>query len=92
MALQGFQNETVLRKEFTIFGPVRECHIAKNKATGFAKGFAFIEFMHTASATSAFKALDDVPTSMGKLAVAFSNPCKVVCPWICCSCLQDRGS
>uniref|UniRef100_A0A061RNG8 Uncharacterized protein n=1 Tax=Tetraselmis sp. GSL018 TaxID=582737 RepID=A0A061RNG8_9CHLO len=74
----GFQNENILRQEFSIFGPVRECHIAKNKATGFTKGFAFIEFVHSASATAAFKTLDDVNTPMGKLAVAFSNPCKTV--------------
>ena len=75
--LQGFQNEMVLRKEFAVYGPVRECHLAKNKATGYAKGFAFIEFMHSASATAAFKDLDDKMTPMGKLAVAFLNPSKV---------------
>ena len=77
LVLQGFQNEMVLRKEFAVYGPVRECHLAKNKATGYAKGFAFIEFIHSASATAAFKDLDDKMTPMGKLAVAFLNPSKV---------------
>ncbi len=74
---QNFHNEMVLRREFAVYGPVRECHLAKNKATGYAKGFAFIEFMHSASASAAYKDLDDMETPMGKLAVAFLNPSKV---------------
>mmetsp|Transcript_36210 Transcript_36210/g.91410 ORF Transcript_36210/g.91410 Transcript_36210/m.91410 type:complete len:896 (+) Transcript_36210:168-2855(+) len=73
---QGFQNEASLSKAFSEYGPVKECHIAKNKATGFTKGFAFIEFYHSKSATAAYQALDDQTTNMGKLAVAFSNPAK----------------
>jgi RNA recognition motif-containing protein len=75
--LQGFQNETALTKAFSVYGPVKECHIAKNKATGHTKGFAFLEFYHSVSASDAYKALDDQDTHLGKLAVAFSNPAKV---------------
>lgn len=42
--LQGFRSNDELRKVFEGFGPVTDAHIPTNRATGVAKGFAFVEF------------------------------------------------
>ncbi|KAF0988473.1 hypothetical protein HZS_4287, partial [Henneguya salminicola] len=39
--------ESKLKREFEIYGPIRQIYVAQNKFTGKARGYAFIEFEHT---------------------------------------------
>ena len=41
---QGFRSNEELKKVFETFGAVTDAHIPVNRATGVAKGFAFVEF------------------------------------------------
>ncbi len=41
---QGFRSNEELKRVFEGFGAVTDAHIPVNRATGVAKGFAFVEF------------------------------------------------
>ncbi|KAF1741028.1 hypothetical protein MXB_2047, partial [Myxobolus squamalis] len=39
--------ESRLKREFEIYGPIKQIYVIKNKFTGVPRGYAFIEYEHT---------------------------------------------
>ena len=50
--------EDGFRRLFEQYGPIEEVHIAIDTRTGSSKGFLYVQFMNSADAVNAYKALD----------------------------------
>jgi RNA recognition motif-containing protein len=67
-------SEKELREAFLPFGEVTEVIIVRDKATGKAKGFGFIEMSSPAEARKARDAMDDSTLGGRKITVDFARP------------------
>jgi cold-inducible RNA-binding protein len=72
--------EEDLRKEFTQFGTVDSVTIIKDKFTGRAKGFGFVEMSVNSEAQAAIAGLNDKESNGRKMVVNEARP------------KEDRGS
>uniref|UniRef100_A0A6B2G4J8 U1 small nuclear ribonucleoprotein 70 kDa n=1 Tax=Myxobolus squamalis TaxID=59785 RepID=A0A6B2G4J8_MYXSQ len=50
--------ESRLKREFEIYGPIKQIYVIKNKFTGVPRGYAFIEYEHTRDMHAGYKHMD----------------------------------
>lgn len=72
MSFQTTENE--LRELFAPFGQVTRVHIAKDRETGRARGFAFVEMPNDAEASAAIQGLDGKEVGGRNLKVNEARP------------------
>jgi cold-inducible RNA-binding protein len=63
-----------LQELFAKFGTVVSCSVAKDRETGRARGFAFVEMESQAQAEAAIKGLNGYEVSGRQMSVAVSQP------------------
>ncbi|WOH13483.1 hypothetical protein DCAR_0832993 [Daucus carota subsp. sativus] len=66
-------NEQCLRDAFSSFGDVDEAKIITDRDSGRSKGFGFVTFADSESASSAVSAMDGQPLNGRNIRVSFAN-------------------
>eukprot|EP01024_Parvocaulis_polyphysoides_P041138 TRINITY_DN37693_c0_g2_i11.p1 TRINITY_DN37693_c0_g2~~TRINITY_DN37693_c0_g2_i11.p1 ORF type:complete len:674 (-),score=161.55 TRINITY_DN37693_c0_g2_i11:484-2427(-) len=75
---KGFDSSVEMKKVFEQYGPVLSCQVAKERGSGRAKDYGFVEFKRSDHADMAMRQLDGFEhEKMGKLAVSFIPPAKL---------------
>eukprot|EP01025_Chloroclados_australasicus_P062166 TRINITY_DN8164_c0_g2_i3.p1 TRINITY_DN8164_c0_g2~~TRINITY_DN8164_c0_g2_i3.p1 ORF type:complete len:684 (-),score=127.01 TRINITY_DN8164_c0_g2_i3:380-2269(-) len=75
---KGFDSSVEMKKVFEQYGKVLSCQIAKERGSGRAKDYGFVEFARSDQADAAMRQLDGFDHEMmGKLAVSFIPPSKL---------------